>query len=612
MPIIRLSENTVNLIAAGEVVERPSSVVKELIENSIDSGAKNINIYLEQSGKNLISVSDDGCGMSQEDMTLAIQRHTTSKLNEQDITDIKFFGFRGEALPSIASVSKMTIVSKAFGNDMAYQLQVVDNKAANIFEVAHNHGTQIRVQDLFGCIPARLKFLRSDQRELAACVDVVKKLALANPQIAFTLKHGSSILLKLSANSSLKERIEFILGKSFMTNAINVDFINDYIKVYGYIASPTYHKASSEQQFIFVNGRPVKDKLLSTCLKVAYQDYIVQGRFAPVVLFIEVPFKFVDVNVHPAKIEVRFQDMMLIKSTLIKSISEALERTIKEQYNLSPDLLGPQDIFSHSLNETSKAYVPSYANEPIFSFNQINELPKITSTSNKPLELFTVIQEEEMPISSKETEIEFTQSVFIDSNNPESSLGNAIAQLHNNYIVAQNSLGIIMIDQHAAHERIVYEQIKKEIKQHSLQGQKLLLPIVVELDSEKKVDFLLEQQEHLRSLALHFEKVGPKSLRVLEVPRIIKSTNVHQLIHDIADEVSEEEHEFSLTHLVEHIIETYACHHSIRSGQKLSVKEMNELLRQIENTPGAGQCCHGRPTYIFVSLKDIEKLFKRR
>jgi len=611
MPIVRLSENTINLIAAGEVVERPSSVVKELIENSIDSGAKNIDIYLEQSGKNLIVVSDDGCGMSQEDMILAVQRHTTSKLNEQDITDIKFFGFRGEALPSIASVSKMAIISKANGNDLAYQLQVIDNKASNISEIVYNRGTQIKVQDLFGCIPARLKFLRSDQRELAACTDVVKKLALANPQIAFTLKHESNILLKLFPNSTLKERIEFILGRSFITSAINVDFINEYIKIYGYIASPTYHKASSEQQFIFVNGRPVKDKLLSTCLKIAYQDYIVQGRFAPVVLFIEVPFKFVDVNVHPAKIEVRFQDMMLIKSTLIKAIGEALEKTIKEQYNISPDLLGPQDVFSHSLNETSKTFTSSYAHEPIFSFGKLSEMPQIIKTYNKPAELFTIVQEE-APTSLEETEIEFTQSLFIDSHNPESSLGNAVAQLHNNYIIAQNKLGIIIIDQHAAHERIVYEQLKKEIKQLSLQGQKLLLPIVVELDSPQKVDFFLEQQEHLRSLALDFEKAGPRSLRIIEVPRIIKSTNVHQLIHDIADEIAEDSHEFSLTKLVEHIIETYACHRSIRSGQKLSIKEMDELLRQIENTPGAAQCCHGRPTYIFVSLKDIEKLFKRR
>lgn len=611
MPIVRLSKNTINLIAAGEVVERPSSVVKELVENSIDSGAKSIDIHLEQSGKNLIVVSDDGCGMSQEEMLLAVQRHTTSKLNEQDITDIKFFGFRGEALPSIASVSKMSVISKASRGDFAYQLQVIDNKAS-ISEVAHNRGTQIKVQDLFGCVPARLKFLRSNQRELAACVDVVKKLALANPQIAFTLKHESIILLKLSSNSSLKERAEFILGKSFIMNSINVDFTNEYIKVYGYIAAPTYHKASSEQQFVFVNGRTVKDKLLSTCLRLAYQDYIVQGRFAPVILFIEVPFKFIDVNVHPAKIEVRFQDMMLIKSTLINAITSTLERTIKEQYNLSPDLLGPQDIFSHSLNETAKNFRSSYANEPIFNFSKLGDTSNMPSTSDKPHELFTFVQEEITDTLEEETEIEFTQSLFIDSHNPENSLGSPVAQLHNSYIIAQNNSGITMIDQHAAHERIVYEQLKKEIKQHSLQSQKLLLPIVVELDSSTKVDCLLEQQEELESLALHFEKAGPRSLRILEIPRIIKSTSVPQLIYDIADEVAENDQEFSLTKLVEHIIETYACHHSIRSGQKLSTQEMNELLKQMENTPGAGQCCHGRPTYIFLSLKDIEKLFKRR
>lgn len=611
MPIIRLSENTINLIAAGEVVERPSSVVKELVENAIDSGAQNIDVYLEQSGKNLIVVSDDGCGMSQEEMLLAIQRHTTSKLNEQDITDIKFFGFRGEALPSIASVSKMTIVSKAVGDNFASQLQVIDNKVS-ISEVAHNRGTQVKVQDLFGCVPARLKFLRSDQRELATCIDVVKKLALANPKIAFLLKHESSILLKLSPNSSLKERAEFILGKSFIANSINVDFTKEYIKVYGYIAAPTYHKVSSEQQFIFVNGRPVKDKLLSTCLRVAYQDYIVQGRFAPVVLFIEVPFKFVDANVHPAKVEVRFQDMMLIKSTLINAITDALERTIKEQYNISPDILGPQDIFSSSLNETAKNFRPSYANDPIFSFSKLDETSNTQDSSNKPKELFTFVQEEMEDAPEEETEIEFTQSLFIDSHNPENSLGRPVAQLHNNYIIAQNNSGIVVIDQHAAHERIVYERLKKEIKQHSLQSQKLLLPIVVELDSFKKVDCLLENQKQLESLAVHFEKAGPKSLRILEVPRIIKSTNVPQLIHDIADEIAEDDHEFSLTKFVEHIIETYSCHHSIRSGQKLSIQEMNGLLRQMENTAGAAQCCHGRPTYIFVSLKDIEKLFKRR
>jgi DNA mismatch repair protein MutL len=604
MAIIRLSESTINLIAAGEVVERPASVVKELVENSIDAGAKSIEIYLEQAGKNLIVVSDDGYGMSADDMLLAIERHTTSKLDESDILNIRSFGFRGEALPSISSVSKLSIISKIAANPLAFKL--CDN--ATIAEVVHQCGTKIEVKDLFYSVPARLKFLKSDTTELSSCLEAVKKLALTSPQISFTLKHQERTLLKVEKTDDIKVRIKDILGDDFSRNSIEIELSNDFLKVYGYVSLPTYHRASSDEQFVFVNSRPVKDKLISGSIKAAYQDYIVSGRFAPLVLFIEVPYNFVDVNVHPAKNEVRFQDTAKVRNGIVHAIK-------------------------NSINSEKSGVSTTFVDQAIGYFSSAKNTPSNSSLSEhearyKPQIQTTNWQNIKSSITPIQSQLDldiipqtYVASVFEHANEhkPEESsklqnfeLGSACAQLHNNYIVAQTQNGIVIVDQHAAHERIVYEQLKKQLTIEPLIGQKLLLPILVELSNSSKAEVLIANKAHLASLALVIESFSDTKIIVHEVPGILIKDDITKLICDIADELCETEQEFSLSKLIEHVIETYACHHSVRSGQKLSISEMNDLLRQIEATPAAGQCCHGRPTYMHLTLNELEKLFCRK
>jgi DNA mismatch repair protein MutL len=609
MAIIRLSENTINLISAGEVVERPSSVVKELVENSIDAGAQHIEIYLEQAGKNLIVVEDDGSGMSPDDMHLAIQRHTTSKLDESDILNIRSFGFRGEALPSIASVSKFSITSKVKGASSAFKLSVVD-ETVSICEVVHPGGTKIEVRDLFYSIPARLKFLKTNSTELSNCIDVVKKLALSNPQIAFTLRHEDKTVLKLAKSDSLKFRIEEMLGKDFAQNSLEVDLSSQYSKVYGYVSVPTHHRASSDEQFTFVNNRPVKDKLISGCIKAAYQDYVVQGRFPPLVLFIEVPFHFVDVNVHPAKSEVRFQDGAQIRGNIINAIKKiigaensAVSTTFSDKamdYFTAPKFATPPRSERYgSFGDGSSDYRAQGVFTPNFSTQNTEKLDTQTKLDVKTEPQTHMSAQQD----NQDAEQEYL-NVF--------ELGSACAQLHNNYIIAQSAKGIIMVDQHAAHERVVYEQLKAQLETTPLKSQPLLLPVIVELTSARKADGLIASKNHLAGLALVIEKLDETKIVVKEVPGILIKNDITRLILDIADEISDSEQEFSLSRLIEHVVETYACHHSIRSGQKLSFAEMNALLRQIESTPGGGQCCHGRPTYVSLTLSDLEKLFCRK
>jgi DNA mismatch repair protein MutL len=619
MAIIKLSDSTINLIAAGEVVERPSSVVKELVENSIDAGATKIEIYLEQAGKNVIVVADNGGGMSGEDMLIAVERHTTSKLDELDILNIRSFGFRGEALPSIMSVSKLSITSKKNASDSSFKLHSVDNKLV-LSEVVHNAGTKIEVRDLFYSVPARLKFLKSNQTELSNCLEIVKRLALSSPHIAFSVKHEDKLLLNLPVAEDIKSRIKDILGEDFDKNSVEVELSNEFITVYGYVSLPTYHRASGDEQFVFVNTRPVKDKLLSGSIKAAYQDYIVHGRFAPLVLFLDVPYQFVDVNVHPAKNEVRFQDASKIRNAVVNAIKNSISgQNIGVSTTYSDQAI---NYFTHSQPRSGN----SYNNAPVKDFSEGSHIlsdhevkyrslvrPSITSDfkvdEQTKLNIFSAPQSYIPAYSKTETDFDNSTANF---HSGMFELGYACAQLHNNYVIAQTKSGIVVVDQHAAHERIVYEQLKKQLETQPLTSQKLLLPLVVELSSMKKAQYLDTNKEELAKLAMVLEKLNDTKIIVHEVPSILIKDDINKLIHDIADEFCESQQEFSLTRLIEHVIETYACHHSIRSGQKLSINEMNDLLRQIELTPGGGQCCHGRPTYVTMTLCDLEKLFCRK
>ena len=600
-----LSNSTINKISAGEVIERPSSVVKELVENAIDADATKISITLECSGKNLIVIKDNGFGMTKDDLELAVLRHATSKLDEDDLLNINSFGFRGEALPSIGAISKFKITSKKRENSSSYSLSIIGGKIEPTILANINEGTIIEVRDLFFATPARLKFLRSDKTELASIVLVVKKIALAHPAISFTLSHDGREIINVKSRehpNTIKDRIEEILGKEFTENATEVSLFRDDIEIYGYSSIPTYNRAASDDQFLFINNRPVKDKILNIALKVSYQDYLARDRHPVSVLFIKLNPHFVDVNVHPAKSEVRFHDPNLIRSLVISAVKDALARSSNQVSNIASsaalNYMRPTSLSSQSFNEKSannqgRFQLPTShtQNLPIsarldYAVSNTNLLIKTTPQSNV-----------EAPSLEKDTDF---------------PLGAAKTQLHGTYIISQTPDSIIIIDQHAAHERIGYEKIKEQIEKNGLIKQRLLIPSIIELPDTQRAELLNEHKLLLANLGLTIEKFGENSIIVSEIPSLVGDININQLVHDLADHLQSMGEHIALSELIEHITETYACHYAIRAGRVLNAEEMNGLLRLMENTPFSGQCNHGRQTYVELKLKDIEKLFGRK
>lgn len=616
MSIKLLSENTINRIAAGEVIERPASVVKELVENAVDAGSTKIDVVLERAGKNLIIVSDDGVGMSDKDLELAVERHTTSKLDESDLLNIHTFGFRGEALPSIGSISKMLISSRLKGSDKAYQIKLIGGREKQITPSIHNEGTKIEIRDLFFATPARLKFLRTDKTELAASIDVIKKIALAHPEISISLSHEGKTLIKVKGqnkdfDSNLKQRIIEIIGQDFIQNAAYIDFKTPELSIYGYTSIPTFNRASAEDQFLFINNRPVKDKLLQVALRLAYQDYLARDRHPLCAVFLQIDPQLVDVNVHPAKAEVRFHDPNTVRNLLINAIKDALHsKSHIASTTVSDSAL---QLFKNPFtNNKVTARTPSnnatkhVADKP--SNNYRPSPPPTPPQSHFCQKLIDTLPHAEIEIAveqhlQKESEI---------SQKASFKLGAAKAQLHTTYIISQTEDSIVITDQHAAHERLGYEKIKQFLAKEELIKQRLLIPEIVELPDEKRADCLHENKERLTKLGLTIEKFSEKSIIVTEIPNLLGDINVRQLIHDLADHLLDTNENISLIELIEHVTETYACHYSIRAGRKLSGEEMNALLRQMEATPFSGQCNHGRPTYIELKLKDIERLFGRK
>ncbi|WP_425363304.1 DNA mismatch repair endonuclease MutL [Candidatus Tisiphia endosymbiont of Hybos culiciformis] len=677
MKIKLLSDSTINRIAAGEVIERPASVVKELVENAIDAASTKIDIMLEQAGKNLIVISDNGIGMSEEELNIAVERHTTSKLDELDLLNIHTFGFRGEALPSIGSVSKMLITSKARGADRAYQMQINGGHKESKPTI-HNEGTKIEIRDLFFATPARLKFLRSDKTEFAASVDVIKKIALAHPKISINLSHDGKNILKVKGQEGnfdqiLQQRIIDIVGHDFIENSVHINLQRAEISVYGFTSLPTFNRASAEDQFLFVNNRPVKDKLLQIALRVAYQDYLARDRHPVSVLFLQIDPQMVDVNVHPAKTEVRFHDPNTIRGLLVSSIKDALAtkshmvstniattalglfrntatstdsavktNTVSQKSPSSSKEIYPNNLSPHNLNvsDNSGTYRAQNLTLPKPNQDSSNVQQQLIKTepyakveivedytnsdcNNRPLlklacaEGFegdserrtaaysNVREEQSTGITYKSpAEVEFQKRSNV-------LLGAARAQLHGTYIISQTADSIVIVDQHAAHERLGYEKIKQMISNNGLIKQRLLIPEIVELPDVKRADLLYNKKSDISKLGLSIEKFGERSIIVSEAPSLLGDINISQLIQDLADNLSDLGENISLIQLIEHVTETYACHYAIRAGRKLSAEEMNELLRQMEKTPFSGQCNHGRPTYIELKLKDIERLFGR-
>ena len=597
-----LPETLVNRIAAGEVVERPASAVKELVENSLDAGAHRIDVIVRDGGQSLISVADDGAGMAPAEMALAVQRHATSKLPGDDLTAIATLGFRGEALPSIGAVSRMRIVSRPAEADSAFSLTIEGGKVSAPRPDAHPPGTRIEVRDLFYATPARLKFLKSPRAEQGHVLDCLRQLAMANPGVAFSLSDGARSLLDLAPAqgelfSARLDRLSSIMGRDFADNALSVDATREDIRLTGHIGLPTLNRGNAQFQYLFVNGRPVRDKLLFGAVRGAYRDFLASDRHPLLALYLTVPPPAVDVNVHPAKSEVRFRDPGLVRGLIVGALKHALaEAGHRASTTVSAAALGA--LRPHGGGADSVSGQSSYAFPP----------------TRPPAGLREAVRAWHAPLAGLNAPPQARQAEGeIEPATPDADypLGVARAQVHATYVVAQTADGIVIVDQHAAHERLVYERMKKALAASGVARQGLLIPEVVELDGEAARRLGLRADE-LAELGLVIEPFGEGAVAVRETPAMLGEMDVAGLVRDLADEVMELDQALALKERLGDVCGTMACHGSVRAGRLLSAAEMNALLREMEVTPHAGQCNHGRPTYVELKLADIEKLFGRR
>ncbi len=591
-PIIRqLDEAAINRIAAGEVVERPASAVKELVENALDAGARRIAIDIADGGKVLIRVTDDGCGMTPEDLPLALSRHATSKIDGSDLLAIHSFGFRGEALPSLGAVGRLTITSRAAGFDAAV-IRVEGGRTGAIAPGAFRAGTQVELRDLFYATPARLKFLRSDRAEMLAVQDAVRRLALAEPFVSFALRDVSAgaerDLFRVEAQSgdlfdALHGRLASVLGRDFIQNALKIEVTRDELTLTGFAALPTYSRGAAVEQFLYVNGRPVRDKLLFGALQAAYSDVLTRGRYPAAVLFLECEPHLVDVNVHPAKAEVRFRDPAAARGLIVSALRQALAGAGHRASTTVAD-------------ETLAALRPQ---------------PRIYQMDLPSRAALTLAHAAQAPAGGfAETAPAFSARVEPTAPTAAGPLGAARAQVHENYIIAQTATGIVIVDQHAAHERLNYERLKAQQAETGVTSQALLIPEIVDTGAAGAAR-LLAAAGDLAGLGLVLEPFGGSAVAVRATPAILGQVDAQRLVADIADELADLGDSTTLRARIDAILSRMACHGSIRSGRQMRADEMNALLRQMEATPLSGQCNHGRPTYVELKLADIERLFGR-
>lgn len=597
MSTIRLlPSKLINRIAAGEVIERPAAAVKELVENAIDAGSTQIDVTLHQGGRNLILICDNGKGMSKEELALAIERHATSKLPSDDLFHIMSLGFRGEALPSIGSVSRMTITTRLKGSTEAWSLEVTGGDKGEIRPASLNPGTQITVRDLFFTTPARLKFLKTEHTETAHAVDMLERLAMAYPAIAFSLTTEKKELLRFPAQQgdlldARIGRLSAILGKEFAQNAVPIYAERDSMVLSGHISLPTYNRGQSTAQFLFVNNRPVKDKLLLGAVRGAYQDFLAHGRYPVVALFLELDPEEVDVNVHPTKAEVRFRDSNAVRGLIVGTLKHALKEAGHR---------ASTTVATHALSAFT---TPSYPNYQSSRFLAEPPSPGFTYPS--------FIAQESVTLLDAPSVKAFVQEAVQAPITTTYPLGMARCQLHETYVVSQTEQSIIIVDQHAAHERLVYEKMKQALAKTGIKRQRLLIPEIVELPAVE-AERVLGRKEALETLGVTVDAFGEEAVVVREIPALLGHTNVKALIHDLVDDLAEYGENLSIQGAVEHVCGTMACHGSVRAGRRLTLEEMNALLREMEATPHSGQCNHGRPTYVELQLKDVEKLFGRR
>jgi DNA mismatch repair protein MutL len=592
LPTIRqLDESAVNRIAAGEVIERPASAVKELVENALDAGARRITVDIADGGKTLIRVTDDGHGIAPMQMPLAVSRHATSKIDGSDLTNIHSFGFRGEALASLGAVGRLTLTSRTAGEE-ATSLTVTGGALGVCKPAALSSGTVMELRDLFYATPARLKFLRTDRAEMQAISDVIKRLAMAEPFVGFTLRDVSADAARVTFRAdpqtgdlfdALHGRLATVLGKDFAENALPIDAERDGIGLTGYAALPTYSRGAAVAQFLFVNGRPVRDKLLLGALRGAYHDFLSRDRHPVAALFIDCPPELVDVNVHPAKSEVRFREPGMVRGLIVSALRHALANAGHRASTTVADA-------------TLGAMRPEAPTAPVY---QMERSPSLRPQSYQI----------ETPAFAEPT-ARFEPVIDAAPDTPQATygpLGAARAQVHENYIIAQTQNGMVIVDQHAAHERLVYEKLKRQMAENGVPTQALLIPDIVELGTD--ADRLLELD--LGRFGLVLEPFGPGAIAVRETPAILGTINAEALLRDILDELDDTGDTLTVQSRIEAVLSRIACHGSIRSGRQMRAEEMNALLREMEATPHSGQCNHGRPTYVELKLSDIERLFGR-
>ncbi len=604
-PVIRqLDDAAINRIAAGEVIERPASAVKELIENAIDAGARRIDVAVADGGKTLIRVTDDGCGIEADALPLALARHATSKIDGSDLLDIHTFGFRGEALPSLGAVGRLTITSRVQGTDAA-TIKVEGGRMGPVRPAALSGGTIVELRDLFFATPARLKFMRSDRAEAQAVGDVVRRLAMAEPFVGITLRDVSGggegrVTFRAEAENgdlfdALHGRLGRIMGNEFAENALRIDATRDGLRLIGYAALPTYSRGSSVAQYLFVNGRPVRDKLLYGALRAAYFDFLSRDRHPAAALFIDCDPHLVDVNVHPAKSEVRFRDPGLARGLIVSALRHALAEAGHRASTtvagaalgaFRPEPTGPGRVYQMDRPSAGARMAAYQAQAPGFADLSDSYSARVEPVTGDAAQSVDPATDQHLP------------------------LGAARAQVHENYVIAQTETGMVIVDQHAAHERLVYEKLKHQMAENGVAAQALLIPEIVDL-SEGDCTRLLAVAGELSRLGLTIEPFGGSAVAVRETPAVLGEVNARAMVLDILDELDDQGESNLVQARIEAILSRVACHGSIRSGRRMRADEMNALLREMEATPHSGQCNHGRPTYVELKLSDIERLFGR-
>ncbi len=596
-----------NRIAAGEVVERPASAVKELVENAIDAGATRIAIVIADGGRTLIRVTDDGCGIDGLDLPLALSRHATSKIDGSDLLAIHTFGFRGEALPSLGAVGRLSITSRVPGSDGAHVIRVDGGRTAPVSPAALGHGTVVELRDLFYATPARLKFLRTDRAEAQAVGDIVRRLAMAEPFVGFTLHDATGgagrEIFRADAETgdmfdALHGRLRCVLGRQFAENSVPVDALREGFHLTGYAALPTYSRGAAVSQYLFVNGRPVRDKLLIGALRGAYADFLSRDRHPAAALFVDCDPTLVDVNVHPAKSEVRFRDAGLVRGLIVSGLRQVLAQAGHRASSTVADAtlgaMRPESNAADGTDTGARVY-------------QMDRAPG-GWTAPAPAPAFGGFAEHGVFADAPSARIETDPQ---DARPAEHlPLGAARAQVHENYIVAQTTNGMILVDQHAAHERLVYERLKRQMAENRVASQALLIPEIVDLSADATAR-LLAQVDALGTLGLEIEAFGGGAVAVRAVPALLGHADVAALLRDVADELEDQGETLALAARLDAVLSRIACHGSIRSGRRMRAEEMNALLREMEATPHSGQCNHGRPTYVELRLSDIERLFGR-